>query len=276
MSNLVSIEWLKENLDNPDVIILDATMKEAASGEIILQKPIFIPRAQPFNFDTEICDRGSTLPHMLCSVEQFEQVTQKLGINQDSKIVIYDAMGIFSSPRAWWMFKIMGHENVYVLDGGLPKWIEANHPTQTSLSKPKQKGKFKVKFNPEGVSSAQQVINALDDDTVQIIDARSKERFYAEEPEARVGLRGGHIPNSYCLPYFELIENGLFKNETQLKEIFEEFIDDSKRKIFSCGSGVTACILALGASECGLDNWAIYDGSWSEWGANQQLPIEIS
>jgi len=135
-SNLLSINCLEQNLQNTDLIILDATMKKSPSGESIQQPEKFIPGAQIFNFDTEICDQQSDLPHMLCSTEAFELKVQQLGINNNSKIVIYDAMGIFSSPRVWWMFKIMGADNVYVLDGGLPKWLERQYPTQSSPSEP--------------------------------------------------------------------------------------------------------------------------------------------
>jgi len=273
-SNLVSIDWLNQYLNEPDIVLLDATMKKKPSGEIIATPHNKILGAKAFNFDTEICDQSSSLPHMMPNQNEFEETARLLGINNNSTIVIYDAMGIFSSPRAWWMFKTMGHKIVYVLDGGLPKWLNAGFATQMEYSEAESIGNFSANINSNKVYNSDQILEAANNHQIQILDARSYARFSAKEAEPRAELEGGHIPNSQCLPFDTLISNDLFKDRKQLIEIFSSLIKkDTNKLVFSCGSGVTACILALAAEECGYSNYAVYDGSWSEWGAGGKFPI---
>lgn len=274
-SNLVSIDWLSQNLNYSNLVILDATMKKKPNGELIPEPTNKIPGAKPFNFDTEICDQTTELPHMLCTPQDFQLAARNLGINDQSVIIIYDAMGIFSSPRAWWMFKVMGCKNVLVLDGGLSKWIEAGYRVVSHYSHLVSNGDFTASFNSEQVFSSQQVLENLNSNHYQILDARSFARFNGDEAEPRQELSRGHIPNSTCLPFTELLADGFFKNKDELTKVFNQTINpNTKQLVFSCGSGVTACILALGADECGFANTIVFDGSWSEWGANSQFPIE--
>ena len=274
-SNIVCIDWLKQHLNDPQVVVLDATMKKMPDGTPIEPSPIVIQGAKEFNFDTQICDQHSELPHMLPSPEQFESAVRDLGINQDSIVIAYDAMGVFSSPRAWWMFKVFGHQNVAILNGGLPKWTAAGLEIDESFTQPATSGDFTASFNPEMVYSMDEVLTAINDSAIQVIDARSKGRFDGTEPEPREGLRGGHIPSSTCLPFNELIDDHQFKSKKAICDLLSGVVDsDAKRLVFSCGSGVTASVLALAADEVGYKNLTVYDGSWSEWGAKEDLPIE--
>jgi thiosulfate/3-mercaptopyruvate sulfurtransferase len=252
-ANIVSVEWLKFQ---KDVIIFDASLKPSAS---------YIPGAMSFDFDKKICDPNSSLPHMMPTAELFQEEVQKLGVNQDSFIVVYDNQGIFYSPRLWWMFRSMGHEKVAILDGGLPEWVNAGNPTLDAPHSPKQRGNFKA-IDLKLFCSADDVEKALPSEQVQVLDARSSGRFQGIESEPRPGLRPGHMPGALNLPYTELLNGNKMKSLDELKAIFQTKVPHPLPLIFSCGSGVTACILCLGAELVGLKNLKVYDGSWSEWG----------
>ncbi len=284
-SNIVSVSWLSQHIDDPEIVILDATMKKKPTGEDVNHPSVYIPGAREFNFDTEICDHAAILPHMLPTPEQFEVFAQKLGIDQNTLVVCYDAIGVFSAPRAWWMFKIMGHQRVVVVNGGLPAWQSLGLPVQDSISSANLIGDFKSEFLPDNVCCVEQVLDHIKQPSTQIIDARSSARFYGTEEEPRRNCRGGHIPGSSSLPFTELLENGQFRKKEELFLCFSRVIEEEKeRLIFSCGSGVTACVLALAADEIKselIENkklsktacLSVYDGSWSEWGTNTELPI---
>ena len=203
----------------------------------------------------------------------FSEGAQKLGINHDSIIVIYDNKGIYCAPRVWWMFKSMGHPNVYVLNGGLPNWLSQNMPTVPQLVSARKSGGFQAKFNSKHFISADNIIVQLINITV--LDARSAGRFNGTQAEPRIGLRSGHVPTSINLPFARCIEGSNLKSCAELKVIFSEcLLSFDGFLVFSCGSGVTACILALAATEAGYTEMAVYDGSWSEWGARKDLPVE--
>ncbi len=272
---LVSPDWLKQHLDEPNLVILDSSMTNPISGELEEVEPSCIKGAQRFDYDTIICDQSSHLPHMMPTPEQFQQQVGELGISQNSVIVVYDNQGIFSSPRAWWMFKSMGHENVAVLDGGFPLWEKLEYPLEKLPVSQPQEGDFRSHFQEGSIFSKDNIMAAIDDQSIQIIDARSAGRFEGTEPEPREGLRGGHIPSSLNFPYTEIVQDGQMVALQELTRLFGSIVTPGETKqVYSCGSGVTACILALGAHLCGYNNMAIYDGSWTEWGAKNGLPIE--
>ncbi|MEQ9404072.1 MAG: sulfurtransferase [Cyclobacteriaceae bacterium] len=273
-SPIVSADWLKDNLHNPNLILLDASLaKPKTSPEENPLNGLQIPGSQFFDINGQFSDTTIDLPHMMCDAVQFTNAAQKLGINSDSQIVVYDNLGVYSSPRAWWMFRSMGHKRIKVLDGGLPEWAGAGNPTEpiTELSFPP--GNFTAQPLSGYFRDADYVLNAIENAKVLILDARSKGRFFGTEPEPRQGLRGGHIPNSESLPFPDVLAGTKMKSISELEELFSEFDIGEKELVFSCGSGLTACIILLAATRIGHDQSAVYDGSWSEWGQPSERPV---
>lgn len=275
-SPLVDVSWLHDNLDAADLIILDASVPPVVPGYESLNSDVHfqaIPGARRFDYDTKICKPDSSLPHMMPDAELFQAEVRKLGINNDSVIVVYDDVGMYASPRAWWMLRAMGIEQVAVLDGGLRAWIDAGFATDDSLRTDMPLGNFDADFADESFCDVSVVLAALEDSSCAILDARSSGRFYGTAPEPRPGIRGGHMPNARNLPFPELLNGGTMKPVAELKEIFDALITDDQRLITSCGSGLTACILTFGAYLAGHRNLSVYDGSWIEWGAPSKLPV---
>lgn len=270
---VVSVQWLKENFTAENLVLFDASMKPIMPvANAAPETPAYIPGSLRFDFDDVLCDHNTSLPHMLPTPEFFEDEMQKVGVNQNSAIVVYDKNGIYSSPRAWWMFRAMGHDQVAVLDGGLPAWIQAGYETVSSLRMPTLRGNFASHPRPGLLVDSTSVVHALSDSAFSVIDARSAGRFAGQEPEPRPGLRGGHMPGAFNIPFAETQADGKMKAPALLRELFAQHKD--KQLIFSCGSGVTACVLALAAEQAGLTQLAVYDGSWSDWGrADSGLPV---
>jgi len=272
-NSIVSVKWLAENLSAENLALFDASMKPIVPvPNAAPETPAYIPGSLRFDFDDVLCDHNTSLPHMMPGSEFFADEMQKMGVNHDSAIVVYDKEGVYSSPRAWWMFRAMGHDQVAVLDGGLPAWIQAGHETVPTLETPKGRGDFVSR--PQGglFVDSKTVVQALADSSFSVIDARSAGRFKGQEPEPRAGLRGGHMPNAVNIPYTDVLENGRLSSKSKLRTIFEEYKD--KKMIFSCGSGVTASLVALAAEQAGYKGLAVYDGSWSEWGREDSgLPV---
>ena len=274
--SLVGTGWLAEHLEAPDVRIVDASYYLPHEG--LDPRTEFeahhIPGAVFFDID-EIADTTSDLPHMIPPPEKFSARVRKLGLGDGVRIVIYDQRGIFSAPRVWWTFRLFGHEDVAVLDGGLPKWLAEGRPVEDGPADPSERH-FTARTNSFMVRDLDQMVKNLEKGREQVLDARSRARFEGSEAEPRPGLRPGHIPNSRCLPLTELLDP---KTQTMLpaKELCRRFeaagIDMRRPVVTTCGSGVTAAVLALGLSIAGHKDVAVYDGSWAEWGQPGDTPV---
>lgn len=272
---LVTVNWLHQHKDATNLLVLDATIKKVTSNELVHQsEKKHVKGARFFDLKKVFSDQDASFPNTCLSADKFEQEARKIGINKNAAIVVYDAIGIYSSARVWWLFKLMGFTNIAVLDGGLPAWKEAGFSIESPITYSGEQGDFKSNYQKELICDSANVFASISDTTIQILDARSKGRFYGTEPEPRAVIRGGHIPNSSSMPYSSLLENGKIKPESDLRLIFKEINPATKKIIFSCGSGITACVLALGAEISNHTNYAVYDGSWTEWGSLHQLPIE--
>ncbi len=274
--SLVDVDWLHKNLDDPQLIIFDGSWHMPATKRIAFEEwqHEHIKNARFFDFDQRVCAPGTDLPHMMPDAQKFTDEVRKLGLSEDSVVVIYDSMGVFTAPRVWWMLRAMGFENCAVLDGGLPAWHKAGYDIESEEDAiAPQRGNFVARSVPGKFCDANSVLTALDDDSAAVVDARSTPRFSGEVEEPRAGLRRGHMPGSTNLPFPDLLENGLLKSGQQLSALIDKHFDSDKHTICSCGSGVTACIIAFGAHLIGNDNVSIYDGSWSEWGLPGDLPV---
>ncbi|HAT4500205.1 TPA: 3-mercaptopyruvate sulfurtransferase [Serratia marcescens] len=265
---LVTPQWLAQHINDENLVVIDVRMSPVGltpKKDMLAEfERGHIPGAVYFDID-EVADKSTALPHMLPTAAEFAAAAGQLGISERDTLVIYDEGNQFSAPRGWWTFRNFGAERVYVLDEGLNGWIAQGQALATGPAQPAPQT-FNARFNADAVVDMRQVEQALGT-PVQILDARAAPRFYAEAPEPRPGLHRGHIPGSINIPYGELLENGRFKSLEALRQTFsDKGVDINGPIITSCGSGVTAAVLAFGLLSLGAPQVKLYDGAWSEWG----------
>jgi thiosulfate/3-mercaptopyruvate sulfurtransferase len=272
---LVSTNWLADHLKDPDLRVLDGSWYLPGQERDAKQEydAAHIPDARFFDID-DISDHRSDLPHMAPPVEKFMSRLRAMGVGDGHQVVVYDGAGIFSAARVWWLFRLMGQANVAVLDGGLPKWRDEGHPIE-DLPPIVRDRHMTVRVQNNLRRDVTQVSAASKLGDFEIVDARSAPRFRGDAPEPRAGLRAGHIPGSKNVPFTDLLaKDGTMKPIDETRAVFEAAgVDLAKPVITTCGSGVTAAVLALALERMGKSDWSLYDGSWSEWGAFDTLPI---
>jgi thiosulfate/3-mercaptopyruvate sulfurtransferase len=271
---LVSTQWLEDHLDAPDIVVVDgsyflSTMNRNAREEYLAAH---IPGAVFLDID-EVKDRGSALPHMLPTPEVFSSAMRHLGIGDGQTIVVYDGLGLFSAPRVWWMLRTFGVREVYILDGGMPKWKAEGRPIDFGEVR-RTPRHFTARFNRGAVADAADVQKALADPQIQVVDARSAGRFAGTAPEPRPGLKSGHMPGALNLPWEHIVKDGRLVSTGEIRKAFADAgVDINRPVVTTCGSGVSAAILWFALDAIGKEPKALYDGSWTEWASRGDLPI---
>ncbi|MFM7304953.1 MAG: sulfurtransferase [Alphaproteobacteria bacterium] len=279
MHDLVSTEWLAEALGAPDLMVFDATKylpNEPFDG-LTKYREAHILGARFFDIDV-VADPDTSLPHMAPTAGRFTRLMGEMGIGNATRVIFYDQKGLQSSARGWWLMKLFGHEKAAVLDGGLPKWLAEGRATESGDAKPAAPSSYTPDFRADLVKGIGDVKRIIAGGNALILDARAKGRFDGTAPEPRPGLPSGHMPGAQSVPFNELLNADFtMKDAATLRARFAAAgADGSKPVVTSCGTGVTACILALGLRQAGLGDAAIYDGSWTEWAGRPETQKEKS
>jgi len=276
-SFFVAADWLAEHIDDPEIQIIDAPMapagQEALRDMAAEYRAGHVPNALFFDIEA-LSDHTSPLPHMMPRAEAFAVAMRELGVCSDKHLVVYDEGNLFSAPRAWWMLRTFGVEKVSILAGGLEGWRRDELPLEQGMPEVAE-GEFDVRFDPQQIKRLTDVLLVSHEGSAQIVDARPAARFNGQADEPRPGLRRGHIPRALNVPWTDLVINGELKTVDELNDIFlRQGVDFERPIIASCGSGVTAAVVVLALTTLGVNGVCLYDGSWSEWGARSDLPIE--
>jgi thiosulfate/3-mercaptopyruvate sulfurtransferase len=272
---LISTDQLAGRLNDKNLVAVDASYPSPGEPNRARAKYLesHIPGAVFFDIDA-ISDDSSELPHTLTGPTHFGEAVGALGIGDSDTVVVYDNLGLYSAPRVWWTFRIFGTKEVFVLDGGLPKWKAEGRPLEHGAVQRSPKT-FHADMNVGAVATLSDVRMALADRSAQLVDARSAERFSGKAPEPRPGLRAGHMPGSFNVPFAKLVTNGRLAPRAQIEKAFKESgVDLEKPTITTCGSGITAAILSFALESIGKEPKGLYDGSWAEWGSRPDVPVE--
>ncbi len=278
--NLVSTQWLSHHLEDDNLVVLDASWYKPEFGRVgwIEYKARHIPGAGFFDME-EVVDLDDELPNMVPPIDEFAEAAGDLGITADTRVVLYDTheTGFYSAARVWWLFKVMGHDKVSVLNGGFPKWLAEQRPVETELPDDAEAAEYLPKFRPELVKDIEVMKMASLASLPQIVDARSPERFRGEVDEGVEGLRHGHIPGSKNVYYADLFAADLtLKAQDDLRALFDKAgVDLQQPIIATCNSGITACIVALALDQLGKTDIPVYDASWAQWGRDKTVAVEV-